>query len=93
MEKETTKKRSAEKRRLQGTVVSTKMEKTITVRIDRKVKHPKYGKIYSVSKKFKAHDEKGVANMGDVVEIAEIRPLSTDKRWMYVRTITQSNAK
>ncbi len=80
------------KRKLQGTVVSNKMEKTITVRVDRKIKHPKYGKIYSVSKKYKAHDEKKAANLGDIVEIREIRPLSKDKRWMYVKTITPANA-
>lgn len=92
MANDTTTKRATSKRRLQGTVVSTKMEKTITVQVDRKVKHPKYGKIYTVSKKYKAHDEKGLAKQGDIVEIAEIRPLSADKRWMYKRTITPANA-
>ena len=92
MANETTKKRIANKRRLQGTVVSTKMDKTITVRVDRKVKHPKYGKIYTVSKKYKAHDEKGEANLNDVVEIVEVRPISADKRWLYVRTISNANA-
>jgi len=88
MAKETTQKSTISKRKLQGTVVSNKMEKTITVRVDRSVRHPKYGKTYSVSKKYKAHDEKGLANVGDLIEIAEIRPLSKDKRWIYVRTIT-----
>ncbi|MBD3281716.1 30S ribosomal protein S17 [Candidatus Uhrbacteria bacterium] len=87
MAQEIVKKRLQQKRKLQGTVVSTKMEKTITVRVDRKIKHPKYGKFYAVSKKFKAHDEKDMAKMGDVVEIAEARPLSADKRWVYVRTV------
>ncbi|MDF1496650.1 MAG: 30S ribosomal protein S17 [Patescibacteria group bacterium] len=92
MEKETTQNSTAAKRRLRGTVVSTKMAKTITVRVDRSVRHPKYGKTYNVSKKYKAHDERGEAHMGDLVEIMEIRPLSKDKRYIYARTITPAIA-
>lgn len=80
------------KRKLQGTVVSNKMEKTITVRVDRQIKHPKYGKFYNLSKKYKAHDEKGIAGIGDVVEIQEVRPLSAGKRWNYVNTVKSANA-
>lgn len=83
-------KRSTVHRKLQGTVISTKMEKTIVVRVDRKVRHPKYGKIYTTSKKYKAHDEHGKAHVGDVVEITETRPLSSQKRWRYLRTVTEA---
>ncbi len=79
-------------RRLIGTVVSTKMAKTIVVRVERRVQHPKYGKTYTVSRKFKAHDERAQAHMGDVVEVEETRPLSADKRWRYVRTVTPAVA-
>ncbi|MBI2053233.1 MAG: 30S ribosomal protein S17 [Candidatus Sungbacteria bacterium] len=68
-------------RTVQGTVVSTKMQKTIVVRVDRLKKHPKYGKYYRVSGKFKAHDEKGEYRSGDIVLLEETRPLSRDKRW------------
>lgn len=88
--KETAKQTTAERgvrRRLQGVVVSTKMEKTAVVRVDRRVRHPKYGKIYNVSRKYKAHDPEGRAVLGDMVEIAETRPMSADKRWRYVRTV------
>ena len=70
-----------------GTVVSDKMEKTIVVRIDDKMKHPLYSKIMKVSKKFKVHDEKNEANIGDIVEIMETRPLSKDKRWRLIRVV------
>lgn len=75
-------------RRLRGTVVSTKMAKTAVVRVDRQVAHSKYKKMYTVSKNFKVHDTEGKAHMGDLIEFEECRPLSKDKRWRYVRTIT-----
>jgi small subunit ribosomal protein S17 len=75
-------------RRLIGTVVSTAMQKTALVRIDRRVTHAKYGKMYTVSKKFKVHDELAKTHVGDVVEFEECRPLSKDKRWRYIRTVT-----
>ena len=84
----TTAKKPSTARRLQGTVVSNKMQKTIVVRIDRRVAHPKYGKYYTVSTKLKAHDETGAAKVGDVVIIQECRPLSKDKRFQYVKTVT-----
>ena len=83
---ETIAKRADRKSRI-GIVVSDKMEKTIVVRIDDKKKHPLYSKIMKVSKKFKAHDEKNEAHIGDTVEIMETRPLSKDKRWRLVRVI------
>lgn len=71
-------------RTLMGKVVSDKMDKTITVLIERRVKHPLYGKYISKSSKLKAHDEENVCNIGDVVTIAESRPLSKSKSWTLV---------
>lgn len=73
----------------QGIVVSAKNDKTIVVRVDRHIPHPKYGKRYRVSKKFHAHDEKNEANEGDLVEIAESRPSSKLKRWSLKKIISQ----
>ncbi|MBI4139244.1 30S ribosomal protein S17 [Candidatus Uhrbacteria bacterium] len=76
------------RRRLQGVVVKAAMMKTIVVRVDRRIPHPKYGKYYTRSAKFKVHDERAAAKIGDVVEFEETRPISKDKRWRYLRTIT-----
>ena len=76
------------KRILIGKVVSTKMEKTIVVLVERTKTHPLYKKKYTVSNKFKAHDEKGVAKMNDMVEIEESRPLSATKRWNLAKVLT-----
>jgi len=81
-------KKTTAKRTLQGTVVSDKMAKTVVVRVDSTKVHPKYGKRYRRSEKFKAHDEKGEYKVGDVVRIRETRPLSKDKRWMVVGKVT-----
>lgn len=72
-------------RQLTGTVVSDKMDKTITVMIERRVKHPVYGKYTTKSSKLKAHDEKNECNAGDVVTISESRPLSKTKAWSLVK--------
>ncbi len=64
---------------LRGVVVSDKMDKTIVVKVDRYVKHPKYQKYYTVSKKYKAHDETNEKKIGDKVEIVETKPISKDK--------------
>jgi len=64
-----------------GVVVSDKMDKTITVKIDRVKKHPKYLKTFAVSRKYKVHDEKNQYQEGDKVSFVECRPLSKDKRW------------
>jgi small subunit ribosomal protein S17 len=69
------------KKTLTGIVTSTKMSKTITVQVVREVRHPKYGKLYKVSKKFHAHDEKEEANRGDEVTIEEMKPMSKTKVW------------
>jgi small subunit ribosomal protein S17 len=76
---------NTEARTLMGKVVSDKMDKTITVLIERRVKHPLYGKYMSKSSKLKAHDEDNSCNMGDVVTIAESRPLSKSKSWALVK--------
>ncbi|NOX90503.1 MAG: 30S ribosomal protein S17 [Calditrichaeota bacterium] len=70
-----------------GTVVSNKMDKTITVAVERKYKHPIYGKFVTKTVKFKAHDEKNECSEGDVVRIMETRPLSKTKRWRLVEII------
>ena len=73
-----------------GVVVSDKMEKSIVVLVERKVKHPKYGKFVKKSTKFMAHDEKGEAGMGDTVRIMETRPLSKNKCWRLVEIVEKA---
>jgi len=73
-----------------GVVVSDKMDKTITVEIRTRVKHPLYGKIMNRTKKFKAHDENNEAGIGDTVRIMETRPLSKDKRWRLVEIVEKA---
>jgi small subunit ribosomal protein S17 len=75
------------KRTFVGRVVSNKMEKTVTVLVERKVKHPVYGKYVTKSTKLHAHDESNQINEGDVVEIAETRPLSRTKTWSVLRVV------
>jgi len=73
-----------------GLVVSNKMDKSISVVIERKVKHPKYGKFIKKSSKFMAHDEKNECNEGDTVKIMETRPLSKSKCWRLVEIIERA---
>ncbi|MCR5822194.1 MAG: 30S ribosomal protein S17 [Bacteroidales bacterium] len=73
-----------------GVVVSNKMDKSIVILVERKVKHPKYGKFVKKSTKFMAHDEKNEANMGDTVRIMETRPLSKNKCWRLVEIIERA---
>ena len=73
------------KRELVGEVVSTKMDKTIVVKVKRRFPHPKFRKIITSSKKYYAHDESGDAGIGDTVRIAESRPLSRLKRWTLLK--------
>ena len=73
-----------------GVVVSDKMDKTITVEIRTRVKHPLYGKIMNRTKKFKAHDENNEAGIGDTVRIMETRPLPKDKRWRLVEIVEKA---
>lgn len=73
-----------------GVVVSNKMQKTITVLVERKTKHPIYGKFVKKSTKFKAHDENNDCNIGDTVRIMETRHLSKDKCWRLVEIIERA---
>ncbi len=73
-----------------GLVVSSKMDKSITVAVERKVKHPMYGKFMSKTSKFSAHDENNDCGAGDTVKIMETRPLSKNKRWRLVEIIEKA---
>jgi small subunit ribosomal protein S17 len=79
-------------RSLEGRVVSSKMNKTITVLIERRVRHPLYGKIISRRTKLKAHDENNQCKEGDLVQIEECRPLSRTKSWRLVKVLEQARA-
>ena len=81
--------RNSRKERV-GKVVSNKMQKSISVAMDRKVKHPIYGKFMTKTTKFMAHDEKNEAGVGDTVRIMETRPLSKNKRWRLVEIIEKA---
>ena len=70
-----------------GVVSSNKMDKTVTVAVERKVKHPIYGKFVKKTTKFMAHDEKNECSIGDIVKIMETRPLSKLKRWRLVEVV------
>ncbi len=74
-----------------GRVVSTKMDKTVVVRIDRHKRHRLYRKTMRVTRRYKAHDETNACNLGDIVRIAETRPISRDKRWRVVEIVTKGD--
>ncbi|MCD6421909.1 30S ribosomal protein S17 [bacterium] len=76
--------------RLRGRVVSDKMDKTIVVLVERWVRHPLYDKVYRKTKKFKAHDEKNEAKIGDLVEIEACRPLSKEKHFRLIKIIERA---
>ena len=75
------------RKNLRGVVVSDRMQKTVVVEVTRLKQHPKYKKQYKLTKKYKAHDEKGEYHTGEKVIIAECRPMSKDKRWRIVGKI------
>ncbi|MEQ8909313.1 MAG: 30S ribosomal protein S17 [Vicingaceae bacterium] len=79
-------KRNLRKERI-GVVLSNKMDKSITIAVEGKVKHPMYGKFIKTTSKFMAHDEKNDCNIGDTVRIMETRPLSKSKNWRLVEVI------
>ena len=85
----TTEARSARKV-LQGVVVSDKMDKTIVVLVEDRVKHPLYGKVMTKSSRLKAHDEANDAGIGDRVRVMETRPLSATKRWRLVEVLEKA---
>ena len=78
-------------RTIEGRVVSNKMQKTVTVLLERQVQHPLYGKIVRRSTKVHAHDENNECKEGDVVRIAETRPLSKTKNWRVVKVVTRAD--
>jgi small subunit ribosomal protein S17 len=80
------------KRTLIGRVVSDKMDKTVTVLVERRVKHPMYDKIIARSKKYHAHNDGNQAKAGDLVEIQESRPISKTKSWVVVRLLEKAVA-
>jgi len=82
-------KRNLRKERI-GVVTSSKMEKSIVVAVEKKVKHPMYGKFVLKTKKFTAHDEENNCNEGDTVRIMETRPLSKSKRWRLVEILERA---
>lgn len=75
-----------------GTVISTKMQKTAVVKVMRISKHPKYSKIMKTHNKFKAHDEKGIAKLGDTVKIVETKPISKDKHFRVLSVVKKAVA-
>ncbi|MGB7374775.1 30S ribosomal protein S17 [Pontixanthobacter sp.] len=81
------------KRILVGTVTSDKMNKSVTVKVERKVKHPLYGKIIRRSKKYHAHDEDNAFKMGDTVRIEETKPISKTKTWRVIDTVHASKGQ
>ncbi len=80
----------ANKKQIVGVVSSNKMDKSVTVSVERRLRHPMYGKFVKKTKKFMAHDEKNECNEGDVVRIVESRPLSKIKRWRLVEIIEKA---
>lgn len=80
------------KKVLQGRVTSDKAHKTVTVHVERRFKHPLYGKVVTVSKKYLAHDEDDAYGVGDVVEITAARPMSKRKRFVVTRLLEKARA-
>ncbi|MBM3973366.1 MAG: 30S ribosomal protein S17 [Planctomycetes bacterium] len=80
----------AERKVMRGTVTSNKMAKTVVIQVDRKVKHPLYEKFVSKRTKLYAHDEKGEAKVGDIVEVVQTRPLSKLKNWRLLRIVQKA---
>jgi len=79
------------KRTLNGRVTSNKMDKTVTVLVERKIKHPLYGKFITRSKKYHVHDDNNQFSIGDIVQIVECRPLSRTKSWKAVKLLVEES--
>jgi len=92
MSEEATEKQAPNKRTLSGRVVSDKMTKTVTVLVERRVKHPLYGKFVTRTRKYHAHDENGEYHEGDLVEIEECRPISRTKAWRVTKLLEKARA-
>lgn len=80
--------KNVQKRVLKGTVVSDRMDKTVVVKVERMKVHPKYGKTYRQSKRFKVHDERNECKVGDIVRFEESRPLSKEKKWRVIEKVS-----
>ncbi len=78
------------RKEITGKVTSDKRDKTITIIVERKIKHPLYGKVMKKSKKFQAHDENNECKEGDIVKVSETRPLSKTKRWRLVEIVEKA---
>ncbi|AFN45126.1 30S ribosomal protein S17 [Arachnia propionica] len=87
---ETTTQQRGRRKVMQGVVVSDKMDKTIVVLVEDRVKHPLYGKVMTKSSRIKVHDEDNTAGIGDRVRVMETRPLSAQKRWRLVEIIERA---
>ena len=87
---ETTTQQRGRRKVMQGVVVSDKMDKTIVVLVEDRVKHPLYGKVMTKSSRIKVHDEDNTAGIGDRVRVMETRPLSTQKRWRLIEIIERA---
>ena len=90
MSEETTTEQRGARKVLQGIVVSDKMDKTIVVLVEDRVKHPLYGKVMTKSSRLKAHDEENSAGIGDRVRVMETRPLSATKRWRLLEIVEKA---
>ena len=90
MSEETTTEQRRARKVLQGIVVSDKMDKTIVVLVEDRVKHPLYGKVMTKSSRLKAHDEENSAGIGDRVRVMETRPLSATKRWRLIEIVERA---
>lgn len=82
--------KEVKRKKIKGVVVSDKMDKTVVVLVDRYIKHPKYKKYYTISKKFKAHSENNDVKNGDTVVIEECRPISKDKSFKVIEVVKSS---
>ena len=78
------------RKEIQGKVVSDKRDKTISILVERKIKHPLYGKVMKSSKKFQAHDENNECKVGYIVKVMETRPLSKTKRWRLIEILEKA---
>ena len=79
-----------QKRVLIGRVLSNRMDKTVVVEVERKKRHPLYGKVIAMRKRYKAHDEENSCEIGDMVEMIESRPLSREKRWLVTQILERA---
>jgi small subunit ribosomal protein S17 len=79
-----------QRRVLIGRVTSNRMEKTVVVEVERKKRHPLYGKVLGIRKRYKAHDEENACQIGDLVKMIESRPLSREKRWLVTEIVERA---